>query len=87
LIYKSDLELSKILGVSRVTITRWRNCSRYPKFNEIIKYEKTLKFPFECFLDRNPNLIEIKEKLELQLKVIKKAIETKKTSKTKMEIL
>jgi transcriptional regulator with XRE-family HTH domain len=74
LIKKSDSELSELLGVSRVSVTRWRIGQRYPKFDEIIKYEEKLGFPFECFISRKPDLIAIKEKLEAQLRAIKKEI-------------
>lgn len=78
MIKKSDTELSKLLNVSRVSVTRWRLGQRYPKFDEIINYEKKLGFPFECFISRNPNLDEIRKKLEVQLKVVKKAIKDEK---------
>lgn len=78
MIKKSDTELSKLLDVSRVSVTRWRLGQRYPKFDEIINYEKKLGFPFECFISRNPNLDEIRKKLEVQLKVVKKAIKDEK---------
>lgn len=77
LIYKGDAKLSELLGVSRVSVTRWRTGQRYPKFDEIIEYEKKLGLPFECFISRKPNLEEIKDKLEAQLKAIKKAIKEK----------
>lgn len=74
LINKSDAELGKLLGVSRVSVTRWRIQQRYPKFDEILEYEEKLGFPFECFISRKPNLVTIKNKLESQLKAVKKAI-------------
>ncbi len=77
LINKSDAELSELLGVSRVSITRWRTGSRYPKFDEVVEYENKLGFPFECFVSREPDLESIKDKLELQLKAVKKAIKEK----------
>ncbi|MFY9089374.1 helix-turn-helix domain-containing protein [Arcobacter aquimarinus] len=78
MIKKSDAEISELLGVSRVSVTRWRTGKRYPKFDEIIKYEEELKLPFECFINRNPNLDEIRNKLEMQLELIKKEIESLK---------
>lgn len=69
---KIDAEIAKLLKVDRSSVTKWRNGSRYPKFDEVIKYEKILGLPFECFTNREPNLEKIKEKLELQLKAIKK---------------
>ena len=80
LINKSDAELSELLGVSRVSVTRWRTGTRYPKFDEVVEYEKKLGFPFECFINREPNLETIKEKLEIQLKAVKKAIKEKADS-------
>ena len=77
MINKGDAELSELLGVSRVSVTRWRIGQRYPKFDEIVEYEKKLGFPFECFISREPNLEAIKDKLEEQLKAIKKAIKDK----------
>ena len=77
LINKGDSKLSELLGVSRVSVTRWRTGQRYPKFDEILEYEEKLGFPFECFVSREPNLEEIKKKLEAQLKAIKKAIKGK----------
>ena len=74
LINKSDAELCKLLGVSRVSVTRWRIGQRYPKFDEILEYEEKLIFPFECFISRKPNLITIKNKLEAKLRAVKKAI-------------
>ena len=74
LINKGDAELSELLGVSRVSVTRWRTGQRYPKFDEIVEYEEKLGFPFECFISREPNLEAIKDKLEAQLKAVKKAI-------------
>ncbi len=74
LINKGDAELSKLLKVSRVSVTRWRTGQRYPKFDEIIEYEEKLGFPFECFISRNPDLEIIKDKIEAQLKAVKKAI-------------
>lgn len=77
MINKGDAELSELLGVSRVSVTRWRIGQRYPKFDEILEYEKKLGFPFECFISRKPNLEVIKNKLEEQLKAVKKAIKDK----------
>lgn len=77
LINKGDAELSELLGVSRVSVTRWRTGQRYPKFDEIVEYEERLGFPFECFISRDPNLKAIKNKLEEQLKAVKKAIREK----------
>jgi len=77
LINKSDAELSELLGVSRVSVTRWRTGSRYPKFDEVVKYENKLGFPFECFTSREPDLDAIKDRLEIQLKAVKKAIKEK----------
>ena len=57
--------------------TAMRTGQRYPKFDEIIEYEEKLGFPFECFISREPNLEEIKDKLEAQLRAIKKAIKGK----------
>jgi transcriptional regulator with XRE-family HTH domain len=78
LVKKGDAELSELLGVSRVSVTRWRTGQRYPKFDEIIEYEEKLGFPFECFISRNPNLEAIKDKLEAQVKAVKKAIKDNK---------
>ncbi len=77
MIKKGDAELAELLGVSRVSVTRWRTGQRYPKFDEILEYEKKLGFPFECFISREPDLENIKNKLEEQLKAIKKAIKGK----------
>ncbi|MFW3371946.1 helix-turn-helix domain-containing protein [Aliarcobacter butzleri] len=77
MINKGDAELSELLGVSRVSVTRWRTGQRYPKFDEIVEYEERLGFPFECFISRDPNLEAIKNKLEEQLKAVKKAIREK----------
>ncbi|MFW0742501.1 helix-turn-helix domain-containing protein [Aliarcobacter butzleri] len=77
MINKGDAELSELLGVSRVSVTRWRTGQRYPKFDEIVEYEERLGFPFECFISRDPNLKAIKNKLEEQLKAVKKAIREK----------
>lgn len=74
---KSDAELGELLGVDRVTVTRWRNQARSPKFDEILGYEELTQLPFECFISREPDLEAIKEKLELQLKNVKKAIKEK----------
>ena len=74
LINKSDAELSELLGVSRVSVTRWRTGTRYPKFDEVVEYEKKLGMPFDCFISRTPDLEEIKDKLEMQLKAVKKTI-------------
>ncbi|WP_419673055.1 helix-turn-helix domain-containing protein [Aliarcobacter butzleri] len=82
MIKKSDIVLSKLLGVSRVSVTRWRTGQRYPKFDEIVEYEEKLGFPFECFISREPNLETIKDKLEAQLKAVKKAIKDKKENDT-----
>ncbi|MDX4062198.1 helix-turn-helix transcriptional regulator [Aliarcobacter skirrowii] len=77
MINKCDAELSELLGVSRVSVTRWRIGQRYPKFDEVVDYEDKLGFPFECFTSREPDLEAIKTKLELQLKAVKKAIKDK----------
>ena len=74
LINKSDAELSALLGVSRVSVTRWRTGTRYPKFDEVVEYEKKLGMPFDCFISRTPDLTLVKDKLENQLKAVKKAI-------------
>lgn len=74
LINKGDAELSELLGVSRVSVTRWRTGQRYPKFDKILEYEEKLGFSFECFISREPNLEAIKDKLEAHLKALKKAI-------------
>lgn len=76
-IHKTDAELAELLPVDRVSITRWKNQTRFPKFDEVLKYEEILGLPFECFISREPNLEAIKEKLEMQLKAVKKAIKEK----------
>jgi len=48
--------------------------------DEVVEYEEKLGFPFECFINREPNLETIKEKLEIQLKAVKKAIKEKADS-------
>lgn len=60
-----------MLGVDRVTVTRWINQKRSPSFNEVLRYEESTQLPFECFITRNPDLKMIREKLELQLEKIK----------------
>ncbi|MDD3323580.1 MAG: helix-turn-helix transcriptional regulator [Sulfurospirillaceae bacterium] len=77
MISRSDAELAEILKVDRVTVTRWKNQTRFPKFDEVLKYEEILGLPFECFISREPNLEAIKEKLEMQLRAVKKAIKEK----------
>lgn len=69
---KSDAELGELLGVDRATVTRWRNKTRFPKFDEVLKYEEQTKLPFECFISRKPNLDAIEDKLKEHLKNIKK---------------
>ena len=69
---KSDAELGELLGVDRATVTRWRNKARFPKFDEVLKYEEQTKLPFECFISRKPNLDAIEDKLKEHLKNIKK---------------
>lgn len=78
MIDKIDAEIAKLLEVDRSSVTKWRTGSRYPKFDEIIRYENILGLPFECFVTREPNLEKIKEKLEWQLKAIKKVIKERK---------
>ena len=73
-IEKGDAELATLLGVDRVTVTRWRNKTRFPKFDEVLKYEDITGIPFICLTDRRPDLESIKERLENQLKAIKKLI-------------
>ena len=69
-----DAEIAKLLEVDRSSVTKWRTGSRFPKFDEVVKYEELLGLPFECFISRDPNLEAIKDKLEAQLKAVKKAI-------------
>ena len=69
-----DAEIAKLLEVDRSSVTKWRTGSRFPKFDEVVKYEELLGLPFECYISRDPNLEAIKDKLEAQLKAVKKAI-------------
>ena len=74
---KIDAEIAKLLEVDRSSVTKWRTGTRYPKFDEVVRYEDILGLPFECFTSREPNLESIKDRLELQLKAVKKAIKEK----------
>ena len=69
-----DAEIAKLLEVDRSSVTKWRTGSRFPKFDDVVEYEEKLGLPFECFISRDPNLEAIKDKLEAQLKAVKKAI-------------
>ena len=67
MIKKNDAELAQLFNVDRVTVTRWRNKKRYPKFDQVLQYEDKTKLPFECFLSRNPDLDAIEKKLFEQI--------------------
>lgn len=70
MIDKGDEEIAKLLEVSRVSVNRWRNGKRYPKFDEVLKYEEKLGLPFECFSTKEPDLKAIRDKLKQQLEAI-----------------
>jgi len=59
--------------VQRETVTRWRNGSRSPKFEQVLEIEKAFKLPFEVYI-RDANLNDIEIKILLQLKNLKKLI-------------
>lgn len=62
--------------IQRETVTRWRNGSRSPKFEQVLEIEETLKLPFEVYI-RDANLNDIEIKILLQLKNLKKLISEK----------
>lgn len=70
----TDKELGELCGESRQQFTRWRTGQRSPSFEKVLIVEDKTGFPFECFISREPNLDAIKEKLEIQLIAVNKAI-------------
>ena len=75
--WKKDEEMTKLINEnsikqrSRVTITRWRNKSRYPNYEEVREIEKNLGIPFDV-LYRDVNFDELIEELQKQIKEVKK---------------
>ncbi len=75
--WKRDEELTELINSfstkqrSRVTITRWRNKSRYPNYEEVKEIEKNLGIPFDA-LYRDVDFDELIKELEKQLKEVKK---------------
>ena len=75
--WKKDEEITELINRSskkqrsRVTITRWRNKSRYPNYEEVREIEKNLGIPFDV-LYRDVNLDELMEELQRQLKEVKR---------------
>ena len=75
--WKKDEELTELINGfstkqrSRVTITRWRNKSRYPNYEEVREIEKNLGIPFDV-LYRDVDFDELIEELQKQLKEVKK---------------
>lgn len=75
--HKTDEEIKTLINQvcqkqrTRETITRWRNGTRSPNFQEVKEIERELHLPFETLL-RNANLEAIKKELEEQLKAVKK---------------
>ncbi|SFV56207.1 hypothetical protein MNB_SV-14-1808 [hydrothermal vent metagenome] len=75
--WKKDEEITELINNnstkqrSRVTITRWRNKSRYPNYEEVREIEKNLGVPFDV-LYRDVNFDELIEELQKQLKEVKK---------------
>jgi len=59
--------------IQRETVTRWRNGSRSPKFEQVLEIEEALKLPFEVYF-RNANLNDTETKILLQLKNLRKLI-------------
>lgn len=72
-----DAKIAEILDIQRATVTRWRTQTRFPSFDKVLKYEEQLGLPFECIIDREPDFKEIKEKLNMQIKSVKKVIKDK----------
>jgi transcriptional regulator with XRE-family HTH domain len=75
--WKKDEEITKLINDnstkqrSRVTITRWRNKSRYPNYEEVREIEKNLGIPFDV-LYRDVDFDELIEELQKQIKEVKK---------------
>ncbi len=75
--WKKDEEMTKLINEnsikqrSRVTITRWRNKSRYPNYEEVREIEKNLGIPFDV-LYRDVDFDELIEELQKQIKEVKK---------------
>ena len=77
MIWKKDEEMTELINSSsqkkrsRVTITRWRNKSRYPNYEEVREIEKNLGIPFDT-LYRDVDFDELIKELEGQIKEVKK---------------
>jgi hypothetical protein len=88
LTWKTDEEVTALFNGfsdkerSRVAITRWRNKSRHPKYEERIEIENKLGVPFEVF-HKDVDFDALIAKLEGQLIEVHK-LKTEKEVRAKM---
>jgi transcriptional regulator with XRE-family HTH domain len=73
----TDKEIAEVAGVSRASVSYWRQKKRSPDIDTLYKIEDHYKIPFRILLRENENLDAMKnilKKLKEQEKNLKKII-------------
>jgi hypothetical protein len=60
-----------------ITVSRWKQGLRSPRFDFVMEFEKKLEIPFELFMSSKPDIEAIENKLKGQIKTLKKVIKHK----------